>query len=40
VDAVRGILDYLAPRFKRAVVIAESSAADTLEGFETFKYRK
>ncbi len=38
VDAVRGILDYLAPRFKGPVVIAESSAADTLEGFETFKY--
>jgi len=37
-DALRGILDYLAPRFKGPVVIAESSAGDTLEGFENFAY--
>ncbi len=38
VDALRGILDYLAPRFKGPVVIAESSAEKTLEGFESFHY--
>jgi len=38
VDAVRGILDYVAPRFKGPVVIVEASARDTMEGFETFKY--
>ena len=37
-DALRGILDYLAPRFKGPVVIAESSAEETLEGFEAFHY--
>lgn len=39
-DALRGILDYLAPRFKGPVVIAEASAGDTLEGFESFKYQQ
>jgi uncharacterized protein (DUF362 family) len=38
VDALRGILDYLAPRFKGPVVIAEASAEQTLEGFESFHY--
>ena len=37
-EALRGILDYLAPRFKGPVVIAESSAGDTLEGFDNFGY--
>jgi uncharacterized protein (DUF362 family) len=37
-DVFRGILDYLAPRFKGPVHIAESSAGNTLEGFEHFKY--
>jgi uncharacterized protein (DUF362 family) len=37
-DAVRGILDYLAPRFKGPVVIIESSADDTMVGFENYKY--
>jgi uncharacterized protein (DUF362 family) len=37
-DALRGILDYLAPRFKGPVVIAESAAGDTTTGFENFKY--
>ncbi|MBN1567799.1 MAG: DUF362 domain-containing protein [Acidobacteria bacterium] len=37
-DALRGILDYLAPRFKGPVYIAESSAGNTMEGFENFKY--
>src|ERR1019366_3466413 len=39
-DALHGILDYLAPRFKGPVVIAESSAGDSLEGFESFKYNQ
>jgi len=37
-DTLRGILDYLAPRTKGPVVIAESSAGDTLSGYENFKY--
>ncbi len=37
-DALRGILDYLEPRFRGPVVIAEAAAGDTLEGFENFKY--
>ena len=38
VDAVRGILDYLSEHFKGPVVIAESSAGNTLQGFENFKF--
>lgn len=38
VDALAGILDYLEPRFHGPVVIAESSAGDTLHGFESFHY--
>jgi len=37
-DTLRGILDYLSERFKGPVVIAESSAGKTMEGFEHFKY--
>lgn len=37
-DAIRGILEYLAPRFKGPVVIGESSAGETMQGFENFKY--
>jgi len=40
VDAMCGILDYLAPRFKGPVVVAESSAGDTMEGFENFHYNR
>ena len=39
-DALNGILDFLAPRFKGPVVIAESSAADTFTGYEHFGYTK
>jgi uncharacterized protein (DUF362 family) len=38
VDAIRGILDYLEPRFKGPVVIVESSMGDSMEGFEFYKY--
>jgi len=40
VDAVHGILDYLAPRFKGPVVVAEASVGDTMEGFESFHYQR
>ncbi len=39
-DAIHGILDYLGPRFKGPVFVAESSAGDTLEGFDNFAYSK
>ncbi len=37
-DTLQGILDYLEPRFKGKVIIAESSAGETMEGFENFHY--
>jgi uncharacterized protein (DUF362 family) len=37
-DAIRGILDYVSTRFKGPVVIGESSAGNTMQGFENFKY--
>jgi uncharacterized protein (DUF362 family) len=37
-DTLNGILDFLGPRFKGPVVIAESSAGDTLEGYENFGF--
>ena len=37
-DSMRGILDYLAESFKGPVVIAESSAGDTRQGYENFRY--
>jgi uncharacterized protein (DUF362 family) len=40
VDAVRGILDYLAPRFRGPVVIAEASRESTFQGYETFLYNR
>ncbi len=40
VDALAGILDYLEPRFHGPIVIAESSADDTLDVFENFKYNE
>jgi uncharacterized protein (DUF362 family) len=39
-DALEGILDYLEERFRGPVTIAESSAGDTLEGFEHFHYNR
>jgi uncharacterized protein (DUF362 family) len=38
VDAMRGILDYLSERFKGPVVIAESSAGLTTQGYENFNF--
>ena len=40
VDALHGILDFLAPRFKGPVTIAESSAGYTTEGFDHFGYTR
>ena len=37
-DASHGILDFLALRFRGPVVIAESSAGFTTEGYEHFHY--
>jgi uncharacterized protein (DUF362 family) len=37
-DAIFGILDYLLPRVKVPVIIAESSAGETMDGFRNFKY--
>lgn len=37
-DALHGILDFLAPRFKGPVIIAESSAGYSTEGFDHFGY--
>ena len=37
-DALRGIIEYLAPRFRGPIMIAESSAGDTQEGYENFHY--
>jgi uncharacterized protein (DUF362 family) len=39
-DAINGILDYLAPRFRGPVMIAESSAEDTLDAYHSFGYTK
>jgi uncharacterized protein (DUF362 family) len=39
-DALHGILDFLAPRFKGPVIIAESSAGYTTEGFDHFGYTR
>jgi uncharacterized protein (DUF362 family) len=36
-DAIRGVLDYLLPRFKGPITIAES-CGDTWAAFENFKY--
>jgi uncharacterized protein (DUF362 family) len=37
-DAIHGILDYLQPRYKMPVYVVESSAGDTLKGYDNFKY--
>lgn len=37
-DALRGILEYLAPRFKGPIVIAESSKDCTWDAYENFHY--
>jgi uncharacterized protein (DUF362 family) len=39
-DTIHGILDFLEPRWRGPVVIAEASASNTLEGYERFGYPK
>jgi uncharacterized protein (DUF362 family) len=39
-DALHGILDFLGPRWKGPVVIAESSAGNTFDAYEQFGYGK
>jgi len=39
-DAMHGILDYLAPRFKGPVMIGESSTGDTMQYFERAGFPK
>ena len=39
-DALRGILDYLAPRFKGPIVIADSSKDCTWDAYENFGYNR
>ena len=40
VDALHGILDFVAPRFQGPVLIAESSAGFTTEGYDHFHYEQ
>jgi uncharacterized protein (DUF362 family) len=40
IDALSGVLDYLEPRFRGRVIIAEAAAGDSLEAFEHFKYNQ
>jgi uncharacterized protein (DUF362 family) len=40
VDALHGVLDFLGPRFKGPVVIAEASAGFTTEGYDHFRYHE
>jgi uncharacterized protein (DUF362 family) len=39
-DALRGIIDYISERSRVPIVIAESSAGDTMQGFENFQYTR
>ena len=39
-DELHGVLDYLAPRFRGPIVIAESSAGDTQQTYEVLEYAK
>ena len=39
-DTIWGILDYLQPKYKLPVSIVESSAGDTMTGFQNFGYAK
>jgi uncharacterized protein (DUF362 family) len=39
-DALRGILDYLTPRYKGPVTIADSSQGNTSIAFENFQYAR
>lgn len=38
VDALRAILDFLAPHYKKQIIIGESGAMNTLDGFKNYGY--
>jgi uncharacterized protein (DUF362 family) len=38
VDAVRAVLDFLAPHYKKQILIAESGNQNTMEGFRNYGY--
>jgi hypothetical protein len=38
VDAVRGILDFLAPYHKKKIIVGEAATLDTRKGFENYGY--
>jgi uncharacterized protein (DUF362 family) len=40
IDTLRGILDYLAPRWSGPIVIAEACGMDTMEGYEMLNYTR
>ncbi len=37
-DTIRGIMDYLAPRFKGPVIVAEAASNDTIVAYDNFKF--
>jgi uncharacterized protein (DUF362 family) len=39
-DALRGILDYVVPRFKGPIVVADSSRDETHDAFDNFLYNR
>lgn len=39
-DALRGILDYIVPRFRGPIVIAESSRDETRDAYDNFLYNR
>jgi uncharacterized protein (DUF362 family) len=39
-DTIWGILDYFSPKYKLPVSIVESSAGDTMQGFQNFRLRQ
>lgn len=40
VDAVKAVLDFLTPHYKKQVIIGESGVQNTLEGFKNYGYFK
>ena len=38
VDAVRAVLDFLAPHYKKQIIIGESGVQNTLDGFKNYGY--
>ena len=38
VDAVRAILDFLAPHYKKQIIIGEAAVIDTMQGYKNYGY--